>query len=457
MSSSFRTLTTVTRGALAVLLALATGTASTAAHAGDPPKRPTPDYDGRGEPPTTAGDVALWVPRLVVSPIYLTSEYLVRRPVGGLVVGIEKNHVVSQVIDFFTFDKEHKVGLVPIAYYDFGFLPSVGLYFFWDDFFAKGNNFHVHASTWGPDWLKLAVADTIPLGAHGSLALRAAWTRRSDQLYYGLGPRSLESSRSRYQATIADVSGVFDQRIVRGVNLTTTVGFRDARFEDSGCCDDPTLQTRARQDHLPLPPGIVDGYTIGYQRMELSLDSRPELPAAQSGVRVALEAQPSFDMKSPHGASWLRYGGTAAAFVDLTGHRRVLSLEITALFVDPIHGEGSDIPFTEQIVLGGTRYMRGYKIGRLVDRSAAMATLEYQWPIWVWLDGTMHAAVGNVFGAGLDNFAPKLLRISSGIGLRTNGPPESQFEVLVGFGTETFEDGAKITSARLAFGGTYGF
>ena len=36
----------------------------------DPPeKRPVPEYDGRDEP-TTAGDVLIWVPRILVSPLF---------------------------------------------------------------------------------------------------------------------------------------------------------------------------------------------------------------------------------------------------------------------------------------------------------------------------------------------------------------------------------------------------
>lgn len=36
-------------------------------------RRQPPDYDGRPEP-TTAGDVALWVPRVVLFPLYVVSE-----------------------------------------------------------------------------------------------------------------------------------------------------------------------------------------------------------------------------------------------------------------------------------------------------------------------------------------------------------------------------------------------
>ncbi len=36
-------------------------------------------------------------------------------------------------------------------------------------------------------------------------------------------------------------------------------------------------------------------------------------------------------------------------------------------------------------------------------------------PIWVWLDGSLEAAVGNVFGEHLEDFKPSLLRFSGAL------------------------------------------
>ena len=440
--------------ALAILMGLSLGGARSAQAEDDPPKRPTPDYDGRGKAPTTAGDVALWVPRLVMSPLYLTSEYVLRRPMGAFIVAAEKSNLPEVLTDFFTFDKDHKIGLVPTAYVDFGVLPSVGFLFFWDDFIAKKNDLRFQFGFWGGNWLKFGIADTYAFNARSNVSFRASWWRRRDALFFGIGPRSSHFDQSRYQAETADVSVVFNQSPTRGIHLESTVGARDKLFGDGACCSDPTVQDSVAQGRFALPPGFTHGYTIAYNRLELTLDSRAPRPKPQSGVRVSLEAQPEYQVRPSKGA-WLRYGGTVAGFVDVTGKNRVLSLAVTTLFVDPI--DGTQIPFTEQISLGGQRYMRGYAIGRLVDRSAAVATLQYEWPIWVWLDGTIHVAVGNVFDAGLKDFDTKLLRLSSGIGVRSNSSPDSQFEILFGIGTDTFEDHASISSMRLVIGGTYGY
>ena len=129
---------------------------------------------------------------------------------------------------------------------------------------------------------------------------------------------------------------------------------------------------------------------------------------------------------------------------------------MTTLFVDPIT-QGATIPFTEQVVLGGSGPMRGYLYGRLVDRSAAIATLKYRWPIWVFLDGAIHGALGNVFGPQLQDFDAKLLRVSAAVGVESVGAADHTFEILAGFGTETIEHGANVNSIRLLFGTNRGF
>jgi hypothetical protein len=41
-------------------------------------RRKIPDYDGREPEPSTPGDVAIWVPRVVLAPPYLVWEYALR-------------------------------------------------------------------------------------------------------------------------------------------------------------------------------------------------------------------------------------------------------------------------------------------------------------------------------------------------------------------------------------------
>jgi AAA family ATP:ADP antiporter len=419
------------------------------------PKRPTPNYDGRAPEPTTAGDVALWVPRVVFFPPYLVSEYVVRRPMGALLTAAERGNWPSVIVDFLTFDKEKKVGIVPTALVDFGFRLSVGLYFFWDDFLAKGNDLRVGGSFGGTDFLAASVVDRVKLSKDSSIELGVRWLRRPDNVFHGEGARSLESERSRYGATTFNVAPAYDLAIGPHVRYRARAGLRYKSFREGAFDEDPSLLQQVNRGVFAVPPGFPEGYTEGYGAMGLILDSRAERPAPQSGVRLRVEGEHGTDVAHSPGRSWVKYGASVGGFWDLSDQQRVLSLTFATEFADPVHG--GPIPFTEQVVWGGTGALRGFRPGRLVGRSAAAATLQYEWPIWVWLDGVMHVAVGNVFDAGLEDFAPKLLRVSSGIGFRTTSSPDRQFEVLAGVGSETFDQGAEISSFRLAIGTTGGF
>ena len=160
-------------------------------------------------------------------------------------------------------------------------------------------------------------------------------------------------------------------------------------------------------------------------------------------------------MRRAPGAGWIRYGATAGVFYDVGDHGRVLELVAAALFADPLGTE--PVPFTELVTLGGNGLMRGFYPGRLIDRSAAVGTFRYRWPIAIWLDGSINAAVGNVFGEHLRDFDAKLLRFSGTLGVSSRNSPDGSIEALVGFGTETFEHGGQVDSIRVLVGTNRGF
>jgi hypothetical protein len=420
----------------------------------DSPKRALPDYDGRGAPRTTAADVALWIPRILLSPLYFVSEYLVRRPLGWFIATAERKQWPSVFVNLFTFGPDKKAGVVPTAFLDFGFRSSFGVYAFWDDLLGPGNHLRLQASTFGVGWLQGSVADRFPVGEGATLDLRLEGIHRPDQLFHGLGPSASHRDRGRYGIDSLRARPVLEIALWRSSRLMVEGGAKTVGFREDSCCDDPSIEIRAREGRYALPPAYTTGYTSVYQRAEVRLDSREERPRSQSGYRLELEVEQAADVRRAD-SNWIRYGGSVGGFLDIKNNR-TLSVSVTALFVDPL-SRGAVIPFTEQIVLGGDGLMRGYLFGRLVDRSAAIATMKYRWPIWVFLDGTIQGSLGNVFGPQLEGFRPSLLRLSSAIGVESVGAPDSTFEVLAGLGTETFEDNLNVTSVRLVFGTNRGF
>jgi hypothetical protein len=229
-------------------------------------------------------------------------------------------------------------------------------------------------------------------------------------------------------------------------------------FGDGQYGGDPGILANAAAGVFPLPDGFARGYTAEYNDVLVALDSRRPYPAEGSGVRLEAQAEQGSDVRQSPGSGWLHTAAGAGGFWDVNGNRRVLSLSVLAMFSDPLGPR--PVPFTELATVGGDvpspgafpAPMPGFYPGRLVDRSAAVATLRYKWPIGPWIAGSLQGSVGNVFGEHLQGFDTKLLRFSGAFGIESDSSPDSSFELIVGFGTETFEHGGQVDSLRLALG-----
>lgn len=438
-------------------------------------KRRVPDYDGRGEEPTTAGDVLIWIPRVVLSPLYFVSEFVIRRPLGWAISTAEEEEVPQKLVELFTFGPDNNIGIVPTGLIDFGFRPSVGVYFFYNDFLAKENKLRARVATGGTDWFLVNIADRVEVAPHHELGVRAEYSYRPDWVFHGLGPESGERE-ARFKATRVEGGFRYDADLWRSSTFSSFVSVRDVSFDPTvGAFEDPTVAAEIARNRYASPPGMRDGYTVLVHGLSAALDTRPlrnleDAPDASdfvsppgTGVRLQLRGEHAAGLRDSTELSrsgeryhWVKYGGTLGGFVDVSGEQRTVGLSLVADFADPVT-EGTPIPFTEQASLGGPRPLRGFLEGRLVDRSAAAAVLEYQWPVWVWLDGALHYGIGNVFGEHLSGFELGLLRQSYGLGLRATSRRDHSFELMIAFGSQTLDDGGDIENVRFVLGATSGF
>jgi hypothetical protein len=432
-------------------------TSTLTASAESQPSRPTPDYDGRGSKgqPTTPGQVALWVPRVILFPLYVVSEYVVRRPLGYAITAAERAELPATLYDIFAFGPDHKAGVVPIAFLDFGFYPSVGLYGFWDDAGFKGHALRLRGSTAGRRWLSGALTERFQLTPKTAVSLNGSLIHRPDYTYYGIGPDTREEVRSRYGADTADFHATLRAGFWRSSSIETSLGYRGASFYPGQFGDDPSLTQQVQNRAFSLPDGYTDGYRVGFQRTTVTLDTRRDEDVGESGGRLVVRGEQALDPSQPRANGWLRYGASLGGFLDLDNRGRILSLSVTAEMTDPLGGE--PVPFHELTTIGGNEQMPGLRAGRLRGRSGAVATLRYSWPIWIWLDGSLQAAVGNVFGEHLSGMSWGQSRFSGAIGMESRGSRDSVFQLLMGFGTETFNSGADVNSIRVVVGARNGF
>jgi hypothetical protein len=238
---------------------------------------------------------------------------------------------------------------------------------------------------------------------------------------------------------------------------------RDVRVFDGHYGDAPSLTQAAATGAFPIPYGYGLEYAAETNRIVAAVDSRVSEARRGSGLRLELDGEQASDARNAGRSEWIRYGATAAAYVDLTGTRRVVSLSLTTQFADPLGR--TPVPFTELVYLGGDHAMSGFYLGRLLGRSAAVATANYTWPIGPWISGDLEFAIGNVFGAHLAGFDTGLLRFSGAFGISIGGvqktgvmgSQDAPLEVLVGVGSETFDHGTQIDSVRFVVGVPFAF
>lgn len=434
-------------------------------------RRPVPDYDGRGDEPTTAGDVLIWIPRGLFYPVYAVSEHVIRWPLRQLVTWFDSTPSTDP---FWTFGPGNKSGVLPSAVIDFGFRPSIGVYVYSEDAFVDGLELASHFAYGGPQWYRVTALSRYYLSwseeDRGDQLVQAKFifSHRPDWIFYGIGPDSDDADASRYQAQFLEGAIKYEGGFWRSSSIMSWTGVRDARFEDEGCCAEPMIGEAVSRGFYGLPPLFSDGYFVSRTGFSLTIDTRLprilEAPPATdwvqpsaTGVRLATHLEAMGGLRRtdlPDGSrtqiAMAHWGGSLTGFWDIYNQRTV-SLELFADFVDPIIA-GRPIPFTELVSLGGSRPMQGFLERRLLGRSALVATLSYTYPIWAFLDGGLHYAVGNVFDEHARDFDPQLLRQSFGFGFRGSGSRDNVFELLVAFGSETFFRGGGLDTFRFVIG-----
>lgn len=445
--------------AIAIVFASAAAHAEAQPPVPTSPKRAVPDYDGTGQAPEAPGGPAVWAPRIVLLPLYLVQEYMARRPLGAIVSWAERDEIPRKVYDFFTYEEpSHQLGFAPVGFLEFGFAPSIGLYAFAKDALVVGHSMRVHVETWpvgsSVDWLAGSFTDTLKLDPDHVLTVRVASMKRPDMMFYGVGPSTLQSNLSRYAIDKVDAKAQAQATVGSSSSLTATAGVRKVSTHDGHLYGDPSLTQEARTGAFDVPNGFLRTELAPYGRVDAVLDTRARGDHG-TGLRTELHGEALRDVA--HATSWsaLRYGAAVSGVWDVNHHGRVLGLTVATLFADPLTRDA--LPFTELVSLGGDNPMPGYFAGRLLDRSATVATLQYDWPIAPYLAGTLQASTGNVFGLHLSEMRPGLLRVGLAMGLATKGILDPPVELLVGAGSETADHGLQIDTVRLAVGVPHSF
>ena len=419
-------------------------------------KRDRPEYDGVPKR-TTVGQALLWVPRVILFPLFVVSEYVIRKPIGAAVTGIEKNLILEKFRHYTTIGERDGEGVYagvnPIARFDSGFRIAVGLLFWAERVGTKDSETWIGVDT---DFVRNATVDVGWKIASDRLSItpRFLLEQRDDFRFYGVGLDAPEEQHSRFfrRKLMGELTAELEAPSPGfGARLSTEISSNDfdcSNNEEFDICG-PDGAFGNDDDRVGAVAGF-DGYGLARVKARIYADSRPERPGNGTGARAELFARWGQGLSDD--ISFLRGGGELSLFWDIF-QQRVIGLRV--------HTETTfrdvDVPFAELILLGGPELMRGFSRGRFHGASAFVASLDYRYPIWSLADGTIFFEAGNAYD-DLDEIDFAAMRGSFGIGIRSVGSRHVSFDALVAAGTTQFNDADfGVESVRLSIGTNWGF
>jgi outer membrane protein assembly factor BamA len=386
-------------------------------------------YDGRPRRPKWQDDLKL-VPRLVLLPPRLFFAGLGSVAQRALDWD-ERGRVHETIADALSSD-DGQIGVRPAFTYSISFAPTVGLRVFDRKLLGPSTNFEVTAMTGGVDIVYAeAFARPTPSDRALEVGLDAIYNRRNDQMFSGIGyttddPRTL-ARRSRYSVDALDAVGRLTLARTPGLFLDLGSGFGLRRFGNGRYIGDdrPIFEVYClRAIWGGCEPGTVDevrvpGFRGGTQFFRASAtlraDSRDNWYRPSSGALVEIGGDWTHGLGGDD-SHYLRAHVAATGVLDLWNRSRTLSIRFEANALQPIGT--AIVPFSELIVIGGPDTFRGFRPGRFRNFSSLFAGLEYRWPVWMWMDATLFAEYGGVFGRGFEGFSFDRMKPDVGVGVR---------------------------------------
>lgn len=380
---------------------------------------------------------ALYVPRLAVDALLFPFRSA---------LWLDAHYHVTDWYDRIFYNDAHTIGLYPTVAIDTALGITGGARFVDRDLFGEREQLglQVTVGSWYRQIYSVSLGSGRRLGEQFSLALDAAYERRPQDAFYGIGNGDLHHDvpvppqpvidplvnstaietyyhQARSRVTLLADLGVWRQLHVRVAGAVSAVDF--------GNPDHGTPITAFYR-----PSGLIGlgGFQYGYGELELRWDSRRNATVWEPVSAHSLGTLASVFAGRTHrldgGPGYTRYGLDVAHFVRLAEGPRVLIVHL--------HGEGvtgglDQVPFTELPALGGPVYLRGYALDQFRDRIAAFVSLAYEWDLSQWFSARLFTDIGRVYPA-LSALSLHHLRCGFGLAVEAHSADDFVLEASLG-------------------------
>lgn len=354
------------------------------------------------EPGTEPEDVALAAPRVVLAVPRYTLK-LVFFPIQQTVAFLDRHAVIEEVVDVL-YNDERNGGIVPRLSVDSYFGPSLGVKAFHDD--LGGHDEQGSASVQFGGIYNYAAQLSFRADHYGGSRLWLESSARFESepalLFQGIGNRDAdESGGPGLDARQAAVATRFAQEryltMLRAgytfgppgnqlqLGATALYNVRDFARKEKGT--EPSIEQVYDTSTLV---GFDERVSTLETDLNLVVDTRDLQGATSSGLYLEAFAGrvPNFGRYG-----FWHHGVEATGYIDLYRGTRVLVLRAV---LEGVEGKTAEIPFSELPRLGGPRRLRGYALDRFRDEKAALATVEYHYPIHQLVAGSLYLDAGRV-------------------------------------------------------------
>jgi outer membrane protein assembly factor BamA len=370
----------------------------------------------------------LFVPRALLLVPKLVFE-LVFLPIQALLTVVDRHHLIPRVADLFYFDAAHTAGFYPVLALERGYGLSYGVAVFHDDLFGHGEELSASAR-YGGRYLQgyqLRLNADRMGGSRLWLESIARYEFEPAILFHGIGDPGDGSVIAGGQAPrdVSIATRFRQERLLGLLRLGGTLGTPGDLTKTGGTLiynrrifggeergfDEPSIESIYDTSQLAGFDDTVDTIELD---ANLIRDTREGGPLASNGTYLELFGGGVLPLDR---YGYWHFGAELAHYVNLYRRTRVLVLRGA---IEGVAGKEERIPFVELPRLGGPQDLRGYVADRFRDKLAAVATIEYRYPIHELLSGALFVDAGKVGRTPNDVFEPSALnrwRVDAGGGL----------------------------------------
>lgn len=237
-----------------------------------------------------------------------------------------------------------------------------------------------------------------------------AWYRNFPrEVFYGLGPSSLEEERTDYRHEESTIDLVAGYQFARWIGLQARAGLMATNVGDGSLTLRPDVDDLFDDVSVPGVDHQPDFFRMD-AGLYLSWQADPNDPSASLGLRFA-----RFDEKAGTRFQFNRMSLDARGYLPLGSRQRVLAVRYYLSHDAP--DAGSEVPFYLMKTLGGQDTLRGYRNYRFRDRNVLYLSTEYRWEATTGIELALFYDTGKVFPGSLD-FSFSGLRHTFGAGIR---------------------------------------